>query len=182
MWLGDGCGIHRLYNTAIRPVATYGGSYWGFPDTTIVTLRRQASLVQGGGGRFRSTTLLCLLSPDGLVDPAYIAHASPILAWSRLVWLRRIPCEELTQVIDWAAASSAEQTEPWRYVTGPGQVYVHAVARLGWAPVSGAELLLDDGRVLDMRVVPPPYSLTKSRRVLNGGAGGRWLSLWAVRS
>ena len=101
--------------------------------------------------------LLCCvcLAPHGMLDPAYIAHASPILAWARLIWLNRMPCDELSLVSNWAAERSAEHAEPWRYITGPGQAYVHTVTRLGWAPISGAELLLDDGRILDMRGVPP---------------------------
>ena len=54
---------HKLYNTAVRPVATYGGAYWGFPDSTVDLFRRQVARVHGGAGRFRSTSLLCLLRP-----------------------------------------------------------------------------------------------------------------------
>ena len=32
---------HQLYNVAVRPVAMYGGSYWGFPDSAVKPLERR---------------------------------------------------------------------------------------------------------------------------------------------
>ena len=111
---------HRLYNTAVRPTATYGAAYWGVPDSYIRALRRQVSNVHGQPSRFRSTTLLCALGAEGLVDPAYQAHALPILAWARTIWLGRKSLADLDAVLDWSMTRSAEHSEPWRYVTGPG--------------------------------------------------------------
>ena len=70
---------NQLYNTAVRPTATYGGAYWGFPDTSIRTLRSQVSMINGQPSRFRSTTMMCLIGAEGLVDPAYQAHILPII-------------------------------------------------------------------------------------------------------
>ena len=111
--------------------------------------------MHGSVGSFRSTTMLCLLGPDGVVDPAIQAHAIPILAWARLVWLQRMPASDIGQVLAWAINSHGDKEEPWRYVTGPGQAYVLTLGRLAWAPKSATEILMDDGRVFDMRAVPP---------------------------
>ena len=65
--------------------------------------------------------MLCLLGPEGLTDPSYQAHASPILVWARSAWLRRMTPAELTEIAEWAMARCAEQAEPWRHASGPGQ-------------------------------------------------------------
>ena len=66
-----------------------------------------------------------------------------------------MPIDDLTCILDWFISRKDDKEEAWRYVTRPGQAYVLTLARLAWAPKSATEILLDDGRVVDMRAVPP---------------------------
>ena len=79
------------------------GVLTGFADSSVRALRSQACTAFGGVSRFRSTSMVCLLSPDGFTDPALDAHLLPIMAWARAVWLGRIPLSDLQLVLDSAA-------------------------------------------------------------------------------
>ena len=116
---------NQIYNSACRPVATYGGACWGFPDSAIKDLRSQASVVCGGASRFRSARLLGLLEPRGLVAPAVEAHVLPIAAWARSVWMSRIGVDDLSDVLQLARRTLDAATEPWKSVTGPGQAFIN---------------------------------------------------------
>ena len=146
---------NQLYNSAAKPVATYGGSFWGLPDTAVQSFRGQASIVNGGVNRFRSTRVLCLLEPEGFVDPAFDCHALPIMAWARTIWLRRFTEAELSVVLAAAKERLSEAACPWRSVNGPGQAFLLTCLRIGWVPLTAALISIHDGRTMDLRRVPP---------------------------
>ena len=122
---------NHLYNSAAKPVATYGGSFWGFPDSAVQSFRSQASIVHGGVNRFRSTRVLCLLEPEGFVDPAFDCHAMPLMAWARVIWLNRLPISDLNEVLAEAKERLSEAECPWRSVNGPGQAFLLTCMRIG---------------------------------------------------
>ena len=146
----------RLYGTAVKTVGTYGGSYWGFPNHAIKTMRQQARLATTGkaGASFKSTRLFFLARTAGVVDPAALAHQGPIGAWARTVWAQRVPAQKLETILAWARGK-LNRKQPWRAVTGPAQAYILTLARLAWHPLTATTILLDDNRVLDLREVPP---------------------------
>ena len=74
-------------------------------------------------------------------DPAVALHAIPILAWARVLWLRRLPPSELDIILTWATEKMENKAEPWRYVDGPAQAYLLTLARLAWIPKGGNAIL-----------------------------------------
>ena len=146
---------HRLYNSAIKPVAMYGTSYWGMAPSTIRKLRSQTAMVHGGTGRFKSTSLLCLVRPDGMADPSHDAHIAPISAWARTIWLQRLSPADLELALGGAVQKCGPLRDPWRHCSGPVQALVLTLGKLGWAASTHHTLLMDDGRTLDLALVPP---------------------------
>ena len=139
----------------------------GFPDSAVQSFRSQASIVNGGVNRFRSTRVLCLLEPDGFMDPAIDCHALPILAWARTIWLNRIAEADLNVVLTNAKERLAEAACPWRSVNGQGQAFLLACLRIGWAPLTAALLNIHDGRTMDLRRVPPAIVAKEVREAVH---------------
>ena len=111
--------------------------------------------MHGGVDRFCSTRFLCLLEPDGFVDPAFDCHVLPVLVWTRTVWLQRLALTDLDDALHEAKERLAAAACHWRSVNGPGQAFLLACVRIGCIPISAARLCVRDGRVMDLSRVPP---------------------------
>ena len=147
-------GRTRLTATAIAPVALYGGSYWGFSPSAVTQLRRLSITAFFNPSRFRSSSLLFLLGAHGLKDSAVNARQLPIVAWARVIWGSRQPLIDLELVLAWARERGT-RPNGWMRCSGPTQAYVLTCLRLGRDPLDACRVRLDDGRVLDYRLVPP---------------------------
>ena len=94
------------------------------------------------------------LQAYGIRDPAVLAHQQPIVAWASVIWNQRQPIPTLDRALQWAM-TRLEGQQAWRRCCGPTHAYILTCRRLNWQPITAHTIQLDDGRMLDLREVPP---------------------------
>ena len=82
----------------------------------------------------------------GTLDPAFEAHASPVLHWALAVWLHWFPSSVLeTAFTDASLRLAGKMGALWSAVTGPTSALVVTLERIGWSMPSFIEAVDDRG-------------------------------------
>ncbi len=106
----------------------------------------------------RDLDLALAMTEDGrncCIDPAFEAHAGPLVRWAEAIWHGWQDGKALNLSINRARTRATRARRPWSIVCGPAAACVATAARIGWEFKSAAELRTDDGRMLDLRADPP---------------------------
>ena len=104
-----------------------------------------AASVRGGAGDFDLTLILAGGCRHGMADPA-------VAAW--YCWLQR---DALQALIGHALQRIVGTESPWAWVTGPAAAFVASARRLGWVVRDAAQVLTDQGVLLDFTRDSPAF-------------------------
>eukprot|EP00973_Karenia_brevis_P082350 11415731-Karenia_brevis.AAC.1 len=94
------------------------------------TMARAAS--PASCGRNPDITLLVLDSKGGTLDPAFSAHALPIVSWAMAIWDRWQPPQVMAHSVERARCKLSRVSSIWSAVTGPATAVLATAWRLGW--------------------------------------------------
>ena len=79
----------------------YGCEVFGLSDSALNNAR--AAVARAGtpqaGGKNPDLAMLAIDGPDGTVDPAFEAHAAPVVAWATAVWEGWLPRAALARLM-----------------------------------------------------------------------------------
>ena len=110
-----------------------------------------ATLRDRGAGDLDLTLALGDASGKGRADPAFAAHAEPIVMWSYAVWHGWASDAELARLHEGAQHQCRNEERMWSRVAGPAAAAVATARRLKWAVRSATAVTTDEGHELDLR-------------------------------
>ena len=134
--------------TASIPAISYGWDVCGVADTPLRDVRALVARTASPDTYGRSVNLVFhALAAAGMhIDPAYEAHALPIIRWAMAWWERWVPPSAL-QRAHLAATDKLGRSDgrTWQSVAGPVAAAVASAWRLGWRFLSAKRLVDDVG-------------------------------------
>ncbi len=149
--------VARLFRTGVTAAFTYGDDIVGVSPSVLETRRRVVASAVANSAAGRSVDATLAFADDNQhqrLDPAYTAHAMPLVRWAEAVWCRWQKPSVLRAAVAKAAAKLARAGCEWMCVTGPSSAVVATAARIGWA-TDGLTFTTDLGITLDLLVDPP---------------------------
>ena len=143
---------HLVLRTGGVESLVYGQANTGVSNATLLAQRRAvaAVTVDHGAGDLDLTLIMAEGSPNGKIDPAFAAHASPIGKWAEAVWSCWLPIPALRRLVLLAVRRLQNRQSPWAMVKGPAAAFVASAWRLGWTVHSFDDVTTDIGTHLNM--------------------------------
>ena len=136
----------------------YGCECCGIGDSMLEEVRRAtAKICVGiGGGKSLDRSLYATDGSKGTVDPAFLAHLNPIIAWATAWWDNWTDSDSLSAAHKEATVRiKRAKASKWSVVKGPATAMVATTERLGWVMDSPHSAIDDLGAKWDFKVDPP---------------------------
>ncbi len=175
--------VSRLFRTGINASFTYGDDVVGVASSTLEARRRvvASAVTQTAAGRAVDATLI--MADDHArqrLDPAFDAHAIPLVRWAEAAWCRWQSPAAMQAAITKAAAKLARAASGWRSRGPPPLPWrpPRASAGRSAAPRSSPTGESTSTRSSTRRAL----SSEKSRRLCTVGGGRGWLMGLASRT
>ena len=94
---------------------------------------------------------------SGTIDPAFEAHASPILLWCLAIWHGWFTAQQMATAFTHASLKLARSIRDtcWNLVTGPVTALLASLQRIGWNMPSAMEVVDDIGITWNLTSVSP---------------------------
>ena len=151
----DTAGMARA---AATPAVMYGCETFGVSDSALEVARGKVAKAASpdGSGRNPNLALLAIDGTCGKLDPAFAAHAGPVLHWAKATWDSWFPARQMEDAFIRATAKLAgARGTVWNVVTGPVTALIASTRRLGWAFDGPWRLRTDVGHIVDLRADSP---------------------------
>ena len=114
----------------------FGTEVAGMSDTHLATVRAttaSAAAPATAGKQVDAVLYLLDAGRGGKVDPAFAAHAQPIVTWALAGWQGWLHPGDLSRAASWAEQRVCEDGRvKWAVVAGPSGGLVGSLVRLGW--------------------------------------------------
>eukprot|EP00973_Karenia_brevis_P028103 3871746-Karenia_brevis.AAC.1 len=171
-----GANSAQMVRTAGTPAIMYGCETFGVADSALALARSKVAKAASpeACGRNPELALLALDGERGTLDPAFLAHTSPIFYWALALWDVWFPPQVMSRVFD-AARQRVDNAgkEVWHIVKGPATALLATIARIGWHMDSPSTITTDNGQFFDMCLDPP---VAIAAAVAEGVRRWRWRS------
>ena len=148
----------RKLGADTTPALMHGCETFGISDSALAAARGKVAKAASpdGSGRNPGLALLTIDGTCGTLDPAFAAHAGPIIHWARAVWDTWFPaCQMENAFIGATAKLGGARGTLWSVVAGPVTALVATVRRLGWSFDGPWRILTDVGTLIDLRADSP---------------------------
>ena len=140
----------QMVRAAGPPAVMYGCEVMGVSDSAFLIARRSiaSAAAPQAGGKSPDLVLHTLDGASGTLDPAFEAHASPILHWALAFWCSRFSRAQLSRAFtDASLRLSTSKSSWWNIVSGPTSALLASLQRIGWCMPSYREAIDDSGVV-----------------------------------
>ncbi len=149
----------QMVRTAGTPAIVYGCDVFGMSDSALYLARTKVAAAAAAptGGKNIELLLHLLDGPAGTLDPAFEAHAAPLLLWTMAIWEGWFTREQLARAFTQASfkLSKKEGESCWNLVTGPATALLASLARINWTMPSAFEAVDDHGTTWDLVETSP---------------------------
>ena len=150
-----------LARATVVPATTYGCEVVGYSDSALGKLRRVAlaTVASSTAGGHMDAEWAARDGASGKLDPAFAAHAQPIVTLAEAWWSHWRSHDALRAahvcVTSTLRRKAASKRSPWSLVTGPTAAAVITAARLGWSFESADVIITDDNQRIELGADPP---------------------------
>ena len=139
----------QMVRSAGTPAVMYGCEVMGLSDSALHLARTRiaSAAAANAGGKNSDLVLHAIDGPAGTLDPAFEAHAAPVLFWATAVWCCWFTRLQLEKAFQHASLKLAtrEETSCWSIVTGPATALLASLRRIGWVMPNAFELIDNTG-------------------------------------
>lgn len=147
----SGVNSAQMVRAAGTPAVMYGCEVMGLSDSALHLARTKVAgaAAASAGGKNPALVLHMLDGPAGTMDPAFEAHAAPVLFWATAVWCMWFTREQLALAFQQASLKLAQRegSSCWNLVTGPTAALLASLKRIGWLMPNAFEFIDDAGTV-----------------------------------
>ena len=153
-----GVDIARLLRTGGMAGVQYGQAILGVADYQLLQLRRRAAGLVGGMTAGKDPNLVLIVADarmGDMADPAFAAHADPVVNWAEAVWEGRMALEWMQKTVARAKVELTKARRQWAVVKGPAAAVVATLARLGWTMIDAVKVYTDKREEVDFQQDPP---------------------------
>lgn len=164
----------QLVRAMGAPGMLYGIDVVGASDTHLHAVRVAAlrAATPPGASRNVDVAFAVLDARAGNLDPAYMAHITPVKHWCLALWQAWESLEELESAFNRAlknlTAVKSVGRSVWTTVSGPVGAVIASVWRLGWHCSTFRRFTDDAGDVLDLLNLSPGHLVD----AVGGARGG----------
>ena len=156
----DGFSKTALARATVMPAASYGPEVVGYSDSALHKLRVNAlaAVASATGGGHMDAEWAARDGSTGKLDPAFEAHAAPLVTLAEAWWSCWRSHHELKSAHDaaWTALNkrARSKSSPWSFAAGPNAAAILSAGRLGWHFAAADVLITDKQERLELGTVP----------------------------
>ncbi len=153
-----GVSAKQMVRAAGNPAVLYGCETFGIADSVLETTRSKfaRAVAPDTGGRNPLLTLLAVDGEAGTLDPAFVAHASPVQHWAIAIYDSWFPQDVLRRTFEAAQRKVTEAGDKaWSIVHGPTTALLATTQRIAWDFESPFSVVSDIGETFDLRLDSP---------------------------
>jgi len=153
-----GINASTLTRLAGTPMVTYGVEVCGMSESHLQDSRSSVARAAAPAGRGKNIDIVLAMldGASGTLDPAFDAHARPVLAWAMAWWQSWQSPAELESAVAKAVLKLARAANSiWRLVCGPATALVATLVRLKWSFVNRSTVIDDLGQHYDATLDSP---------------------------
>ena len=143
---------------------TYGNFCGTAPSVLLAQRRAVAPAAAPASGTVGQNINMAFIladgSPKGKVDPAFPAHAGPIVYMAKAVWHGWLSNQAMLSGTATALLKQTKAIRPWLTVNGPFGGFVASATRLGWIIHDAFSCTTEQGRTVYFKLDPLRSSVT----------------------
>ena len=149
----------QMVRSAGTPAVMYGCEIFGLSDSALYLARSKIANAASapGAGKNVELQLHLLDGQSGTLDPAFDAHANPVLLWCMAIWHAWFTVQQMATAFTQASLKLArgKSDSGWNLVTGPVTTLLASLQRIGWSMPCHTEMIDDLGTSWSLTSVSP---------------------------